>query len=73
MRLKTIPKGTKIIKFTNPTNKICALYWNKKPFLRIAEDSFIIIKSRIFFCGIPLKEFPEFILYSNVKIEMDYK
>ena len=72
MRLKKIPSGMKVIKFLNPFNKKCFIRHQKKPFLMIEENSFCIIEPGTFIVGMPMNEFPELQLYSNLKIWISY-
>lgn len=72
MRLKKIPRGQTTILFCNPWPIDCVLHLNKKPFLFIGRNSFMGIEARNFIVGVPLKEFPEMQLYSNLKIEIYY-
>jgi hypothetical protein len=72
MRLKKIPKGTKIICFQNNGDKDCIISWNKKPFLIIKSGYNIMIEARSFYVGLPLEEFEEIQLYANRKIEVAF-
>ena len=68
MRLKTIPEGATIIQFANPHGKTMMIHWNKKPFLAIRPNSFVLIDCQSFFCGMPLSpHLPELKLYANLK------
>jgi hypothetical protein len=71
MRLKKIPKGTKIINFTNPWPTECRVSLNKKAFVFVHANSFAIVEVSSFFNDIRLNEFPDMQLYSNLKIEME--
>lgn len=73
MRIKKIPEGQQIISFSNRYDRDCILHLDRKPFLVIPANSFKIIEAKYFLVGHTLKEFPAMQLYSNLRIEVDYR
>lgn len=73
MKLKKIPKATRFIKFENTFPEECKVYLNKEIFLVIAPESFSVLDCHNYFFQMPpMKEFPQWQFYSNIKIEVEY-
>ncbi len=71
MRLKKIPKGTKIIIFTNPWDIPARVFYKKQLKYLIDGLSFCVARADNFSgSGVV---YPELQLYSNLKIKVEYE
>ena len=70
MRIKSIKKGTKFVRFDNYSEKDARIYLNKALFMFIKSRSFMEIDCKSFVVGIPLEHFPDMNLYSNCHVSV---
>ena len=71
MRLKKIPKGTKMIKFTNPYKINAIIYVKKSIWHLVGANEYTIMRADNFFGD--GRVYPEMQLYSNLKIQVEYE
>jgi len=72
VKLQKIPKGVLAVRIANYSDKDAKIFLNKKIFELIKSRQFIIWNLDIFCQLPPLKEFPQWQLYSNVKLNMEF-
>lgn len=77
MRLKTIPEGTVIVSFENHTKKdaILTFKWpnkQKEQCVFVKANQFVILDSRNWIVGLPMKNFPRIQVWSNTYVQMDF-